>query len=184
MAEVEQPLVVIAPGLEVHESFIEIIDLASGKRVVTVIEVLSPTNKLSGPGRESYLAKQRHILESQSHLVEIDLLRAGLHVLSVPRSLVGDDVRYDYLVCVNRANRRVRAMKSILIGCASRSRGFAFRLPTTIPTFRWTCRSRLLKTMKMRTTATASTISSPRLPSLSEEDQAWASELIRKSALR
>lgn len=45
-------------------------------RVVTTIEVLSPTNK-DGRGRREYLAKRAEILETQSHLVEIDLLRAG-----------------------------------------------------------------------------------------------------------
>ncbi len=50
--------------------------------VVTVLEVLSPTNK-RGPeseGRQAYLAKRRQVLASSSHLVEIDLLRAGQRV--------------------------------------------------------------------------------------------------------
>ena len=45
---------------------------------MTIIEVLSPANKIRGSrGRESYLAKRRNTLESDVHWVEIDLLRAG-----------------------------------------------------------------------------------------------------------
>ena len=44
-----------------HESYVEILDRQSGQRVVTVVEVLSPTNKFPGPGQASYLAKQREV---------------------------------------------------------------------------------------------------------------------------
>ena len=40
--------------------------------VVTVIEFLSHTNKLSGAGQESYRKKQSEILASNASLVEID----------------------------------------------------------------------------------------------------------------
>src|SRR5436309_13087299 len=46
------------------------------RRLVTSIEVLSPTNK-RGDGRDEYLAKRYRILQSTAHLIEIDLLRAG-----------------------------------------------------------------------------------------------------------
>lgn len=46
------------------------------RRLVTAIEVLSPTNK-RGDGREEYLAKRYRVLQSTAHLIEIDLLRAG-----------------------------------------------------------------------------------------------------------
>lgn len=54
---------------------IEIRDVAE-RRLVTCIEVLSPTNK-RGPGREEYLGKRFQILSGDAHLVEIDLLRVG-----------------------------------------------------------------------------------------------------------
>lgn len=54
---------------------IEIRDVAQ-RRLVTCIEVLSPTNK-RGPGREEYAGKRFHILSGNAHLVEIDLLRTG-----------------------------------------------------------------------------------------------------------
>jgi hypothetical protein len=49
------------------------------RRLVTSIEVLSPSNK-RGEGRQEYLAKRRRVLHSTSHLIEIDLLRTGQRV--------------------------------------------------------------------------------------------------------
>jgi hypothetical protein len=46
------------------------------RRLVTSIEVLSPSNK-RGDGREEYLAKRRRVLLGTAHLIEIDLLRKG-----------------------------------------------------------------------------------------------------------
>jgi hypothetical protein len=43
--------------------------------LITVIELLCPSNKRSGDGREQYLAKRRDLLRSSAHFVEIDLLR-------------------------------------------------------------------------------------------------------------
>jgi hypothetical protein len=61
-----------------EESFIEI-RLLPGHELVTVIEVLSPSNKRDGAdGRQEYLKKRNEILRSKVHLVEIDLLRGGL----------------------------------------------------------------------------------------------------------
>ncbi len=101
--EADEPVVVHIESLEVHESYVEILDRRSGQRVVTVIELVSPTNKATGPGLDSYLTKQREVLASQAHLVEIDLLRGGEHVLSVPHWAAQHKGPYDYLVCVNRA---------------------------------------------------------------------------------
>lgn len=55
---------------------IEIRDVAQ-RRLVTCIEVLSPTNK-RGSGREEYAAKRFQVLSGNAHLVEVDLLRAGM----------------------------------------------------------------------------------------------------------
>ena len=56
--------------------YLEIRDRANNE-IVTVIELLSPTNKTAGPYRDQYLAKVRRILASRSNFVEIDLLRGG-----------------------------------------------------------------------------------------------------------
>lgn len=58
-------------------------------RVVTVIELLSPTNK-QGRGRREYLGKRAEILGSLSHLVEIDLLRGGIRLETEEPLPLGD----------------------------------------------------------------------------------------------
>jgi hypothetical protein len=102
------PLVVEVQELEVREHYIEILDRYHNLGVVTVIELVSPSNKAAGPGRESYLAKQREIRSSECNFVEIDLLRRGRHVMSVPGALVARAKPFDYLVCVNRRPTRNR----------------------------------------------------------------------------
>jgi hypothetical protein len=63
---------------EHREAFVEIFEAAPEQRLVTSIEVLSPTNKRpKTPGRELYLRKREGHLLGEANLVEIDLLRSG-----------------------------------------------------------------------------------------------------------
>lgn len=94
------PLIVAAnfPEPIPHVS-IEIRDVAK-RRLVTCIEVLSPTNK-RGPGRDEYAGKRFQLLSGDVHLVEIDLLRIGTRFPTVqPLPTV------PYFVFVSRAGRR------------------------------------------------------------------------------
>lgn len=72
-------------GLRETEPFIQIIDSQTGSKIITVIELISPTNKLAGKGRDSYIAKQQSYLRSGVQLVEIDLTRAGDRRAVMPR---------------------------------------------------------------------------------------------------
>jgi hypothetical protein len=101
--DADEPVIVRVAQMEVREAFVEIRDRETGQNIVTIIELVSPWNKVPGAGRESYKTKQQEVLASQTHLVEIDLLRYGNHVLAVPEREVGDCRPYDYLACVNRA---------------------------------------------------------------------------------
>jgi hypothetical protein len=63
---------------EVRETFIDIFATQPEQRLVTTIEVLSPTNKeRGGYGWELYLRKRQAAQVCGVHLVEIDLLRGG-----------------------------------------------------------------------------------------------------------
>jgi hypothetical protein len=76
-AGVGNPVQVLVPVLdEVRERYLEIRE-SSTHRVITVIEILSPSNKAPGQGRMLYEEKRREVLYSASNLVEIDLLRGG-----------------------------------------------------------------------------------------------------------
>jgi len=107
-----QPLVFEVTDDERIETYVEVNTRSpdGGERVVTLIEVLSLTNKTRGEkGQELYLAKQREILGSEVHLVEIDLLRGGEH--TTPMSLERLRLKagaFDYHVSVHRFDRRGR----------------------------------------------------------------------------
>ncbi len=58
----------------ISEPYIEIRD-AEDRELITVIELLSPTNKRIGNDRNLYLAKRTRLIESDVNFVEIDLLR-------------------------------------------------------------------------------------------------------------
>lgn len=101
------------------DRFIEIIDKATGNRVVTVIEFISPSNKRTGPNLKQYLAKQEELIGSDTSLVEIDLLRSGQHILMVPREDLKPEHRATYMACVYRAWKR-SAIEVYPIGLAQR----------------------------------------------------------------
>lgn len=92
----------IPPAVDiVRQSFVEIRDRRN-REVVTVIELLSPSNKNNGSDREQYLAKRRQLCSGSVHLVEIDLLRGG------PRMPIEDLPDCDYYAMVNRREDRPR----------------------------------------------------------------------------
>jgi hypothetical protein len=73
---------------------------AKNRRLVSAIEILSPTNK-RGRGRREYLVKRRRIFSSSVHLLEIDLLRRGKRVpMRQPLPAA------PYFVLVSRASSR------------------------------------------------------------------------------
>lgn len=84
---------------EVRNRWIEIKRLPD-RSLVTVIEILSPTNKLS-PGRSEYIEKRKQWLGQPIHLVEIDLLVRGRRM-----PMGGGLPRADYFAFVSRTARR------------------------------------------------------------------------------
>jgi hypothetical protein len=76
VATIEPTTIPLARGeVEVRERWIEIASLPE-LDLVTVIEILSPTNK-SGSGRTDYLHKRDALIDQPVNLVEIDLLLGG-----------------------------------------------------------------------------------------------------------
>jgi hypothetical protein len=73
------------------------------RKVVTVIELLSPSDKRPGKTRDKYLDKRAKLLGSKTHLVEVDLLRGGLRMPT--RGLP----ECDYYLAVSRHPDRPRA---------------------------------------------------------------------------
>ena len=103
----DEPFILTFLPDERREPFVEIVHTA-GDEVVTIIEVLSPTNKAAGEGRRRYRQKQRAILNSAIHLVEIDLLSQGVPALALSSQAQEKVPPHRYLVCVRRAPERAR----------------------------------------------------------------------------
>lgn len=86
---------------EQREYYLSIKDRET-QRIVTLIELLSPSNKRKkSVGNDNYIEQRTEILQSQTNLVELDLLRAGQRV---PRQAPLPPGDYYALVC--RAWRR------------------------------------------------------------------------------
>ena len=79
---------------------LDIRDVAN-RRLVTAIEILSPVNK-RGQGFRKYLKKRGALLKTATHLLEIDLLRAGERI-----PLIGGELPpAPYYVFLSRFTRR------------------------------------------------------------------------------
>ncbi len=92
---------------EQREPFVEIRATDDWEKVITVIEVLSPANKsLEGAGRDEYLRKQQAVLNSETHLVEVDLLLGGRHTVAAPLQALRKRGKWDYLVSLHRSTQR------------------------------------------------------------------------------
>lgn len=86
----------------ITERFLAVRGTPTGE-VICVLEVLSPKNKRSKEGRAAYETKRQKLLASSTHLVEIDLLRAG------ERMPLLDAVDSTYCILVSRASQRPEA---------------------------------------------------------------------------
>lgn len=119
----EAPSEVLLPDQDLERvPFLEVRD-RQGRELVTVIELLSPSNKRLGEDRDLYLGKRRGLLRSPAHLVEIDLLRGG-----PPMPLRNRSSDCDYSVLVSRAERRPAAAF-----CGVRLRDPLPKIPIPLP---------------------------------------------------
>lgn len=84
-------------ALEFRETFIEIHEHDPQERLVTCIEILSPSNKRSGSkGRKLYIRKRNTLLLGAANLIEFDLMRRGKRM---PMMTPWPDSPYTLLIC-------------------------------------------------------------------------------------
>ena len=88
---------------EMRETYLEVRETGTDY-VITVLELLSPTNKRPGRGRQIYEGKRLDVLATRTHLVEIDLIRAG-----EPMPILDNSSASDYRILVSRGDRRPNA---------------------------------------------------------------------------
>ncbi len=164
--------------LEFRESYLEVREIAT-KQVVTVIEVLSPTNKRAGQGREIYEEKRSSVLGSRTHLVEIDLLQAGK-----PMPVLDCDIEANYRIVISRGDERPMADL------------YLFNLTDAIPSFPLPLRRgdvepivdlhRLINSIYARAgyDYVIDYNNSETVPQLSESEANWADGLLREKGLK
>jgi hypothetical protein len=172
-----EPVVLDLLDEPVTERHVEIREV-DGDRVVTAIEFLSPWNKADKPGRDEYLRKRAQYLASDTHLVEVDLIRAGDWVPMVRPHAVPVEHRATYRVTVRRAGRRQLELYPIAL---------AHRLPdvrvplrpgepdATLPL------QQLVDQVYRNGRYDRTDYAKPCDPPLSSQDDHWARELLRKS---
>ena len=169
IVEVEIPI----GAREFRSAYLEIREVQT-RLVVTVVELLSPANKIGG-GREACLNKRLNIMKSLTSLVEIDLIRAGERM-----PFTGEIAPGDYRILVSRAWERPKALL------------LPFRLRDPIPDFPLPLvhgeepvtveLNRIFHALYARARYDLQLdYSQPAVPPLSGEDAAWAEELVVKA---
>jgi Protein of unknown function (DUF4058) len=174
---VAQPILVDLPMPDmIRQGYLEIREVITSE-VVTVIEVLSPTNKRPGEGRRSYAAKRQTTLASATNLVEIDLLRQWPPIVQVPPQF---QTHYRILVSAS-ANRPQASL-------------YAFNLQDPIPAFPLPLReedsepivnlqSLLGEIYDQSGYDLVIDYRQPPVPPLQLEDTAWLAEQLRQGGL-
>ena len=101
VAVARAPITTVLPSVERKQRYLHIVDAAQ-RRIVTVLELLSPSNKTAHDRGEAYRFKRDEYLVSEINFVEIDLLRKGV------RPPLGDPPPplSDYYVLVSRSEDR------------------------------------------------------------------------------
>jgi hypothetical protein len=98
-------IVIVGPE-EIHDGYLEIRTVTEDEQVVTIVEILSPTNKApDSPHREEYRRKQSEVLRSQTHLLEIDLLRGGMHTVAAPVGEIQRRGGWDGIISLHRSTQ-------------------------------------------------------------------------------
>lgn len=177
VAPTTQPIKVIVPVPEIiKEGYLEIREVGT-EEVITSIEILSPANKRAGKGRQVYEKKRLQVLGSSTHLVEIDLLRAG-----EPLPFYGNNISSQYRILITRGN------------CRPNADLYAFNLQEVIPAFPLPLRAEdtepvidlqalLNEIYEIASYDLVMDYSRGSVPPLSESDVAWADVLLKEKGL-
>jgi Protein of unknown function (DUF4058) len=162
-----------------QEEFIEIRQRNDG-RLVTLVDLVSPSNKTTEPGRQAYLTKRREAKSGGASLVEIDLVLQGQPMLDYSREGLPD---WDYAVTVTRSNQPERYE---IYTATLQKRLPRFRLPLAADDRDTVLDLHAAFTRCYDQGGFASKIDYKRDPStpLNDEDRAWVNDLLTQHKLR
>jgi hypothetical protein len=175
----EQALFTSVMREEHHEDYIEIRQKSDG-RLVTLIDLVSPSNKLSQQGRSAYLDKRREGRSANANLVEIDLVLQGQPTLEYSRDGLPD---WDYAVTVTRSTQPERYE---IYTATLQKRLPRFRLPLASDDRDTVIDLYTVFTRCYEQGGFASKIDYRRDPTtaLSDEDRRWLHEVLKQQKLR
>ncbi|MBW4510250.1 MAG: DUF4058 family protein [Scytonematopsis contorta HA4267-MV1] len=173
-----EPLKVKIPmPISIREGYLEVKEVGT-EALITTIEILSPTNKRPGKGRDAYEEKRENVLRSRTNLVEVDLLRKGQLM-----AFSGNNIDSDYRVLVCRGSNRPYADL------------YAFNLQDIIPAFSLPLRAGdteplidlqglLNNVYDIYDYDLVINYSQEAVPALSKDNVAWVDTLLREKGLR
>jgi hypothetical protein len=175
----EQALFTSVVREEHQEEFIEVRQRTDG-RLVTLVDVVSPTNKLIDAGRQAYLAKRNEGKTQGANLVEIDLVLQGQPTLEYSRDGLPD---WDYAVTVTRASQPERYE---IYSATLQKRLPRFRMPLAADDRDTVLDLQASFTRCYDQGGFAAKIDYERDPALplAREDVQWLNELLRQQKLR
>lgn len=195
VAALDRPRIEATAGVEVRvhtdpfqHRFVEIRDAERGHKLVTLIEIVSPSNKHPGPDRRVYETKQRDVLDSDANLIELDLLRYGRRLLPYPDLVAAvETLAPDYLVLLNRsALRQGNWMDYTLYPIRLRDPLPCIPVPLAgqDPDVLLDLQVAINRVYREGPYLRAVDYSGDPEPPLNEADAAWADELLRGAGLR
>jgi hypothetical protein len=175
----EQALFTSVIREEHHEDYIEIRQRSDG-RLITLIDVVSPSNKTTPEGRAAYLSKRQEGRNVSASLVELDLVLQGQPTLEYSRDGLPD---WDYAVTVTRS---VRPDHYEIYTATLQKPLPRFRLPLAHDDRDTVLDLRTAFTRCYDQGGFAAKIDYARDPSLplSPEDRQWLEEVLRQQRLR
>lgn len=172
-------------------AFVEVRE-ADNDKLVTLIEIVSPSNKRAGRDRRAYLKKQRDARAVGVNTVEIDLLRSGKRLLTsreLAEILDRIEPPKDYLVLVSRYWRRLGGAVGFQI--------FPFGVRDPLPAVEVPLHEHEIEQVILDLQAVFTRVydvgpyrrgsvdyNAAPIPPLSPDDAAWADQLLRRAGAR
>ncbi len=162
----------------VEQSYLEVRTTAD-RRLVTAIVILTPANKQPGEaGHGAYRAKQLEFRRAGVHVVEIDLLRAGAHVMAAPRGRLERAAgAFDYHVSVLVLGERPQ-VHAAGVRLADRLPAFGVPLDPGVPPATVDLQPMLGRAYDTGRYADLVDYARPCDPPLTAEQQAWAAGVL------
>ena len=175
----EQALFTSVVREEHNEDYIEIRQRSDG-RLITLVDLVSPANKLTAEGRSAYLNKRREGRSANANLVELDLVLQGQPTLEYSRDGLPD---WDYAVTVTRSTQPERYE---IYTATLQKRLPRFRLPLASDDRDTVLDLHTAFTRCYDQAGFAAKIDYGRDPTtpLNSEDRQWLQEILRQQKLR